>query len=94
MTAPIPNTVIVVTPWSDEGYHVSIDGVNQANFRSGGDAAAAWAEDRIEVHRLRKVIDDHASVLHSWTPDEVKRLDAGTLRAIAQELRFQGRING
>ena len=85
---------IVVTPWGEDGFHVSIDGVNQANFRSGGDAAASWAADRTEVLRLRQVIDDHAGWLCSRTPDQVNKLDCGTLRAMAQELRFTGGING
>lgn len=87
-------TKIVVTPWGEDGCHVSIDGVNQANFRSGGDAAAAWAEERLQVLRILKVVDDHASWLCSRTPDQVNDLDSGTLRAMAQELRFLGGING
>lgn len=84
---------IVVTPWGECGFHVSIDGVNQANFKSGGDAAAQWAEDRLEVLRLRQVINDHASWLCSRTPDQVNKLDCETLRTMGQELRFLGRIN-
>lgn len=82
-----------MTP-SDGGFLVKIDGVQCGAFVDGGEAAAAWAIQREEVLRLRRVIDDHASWLHSRTHDQVNNMDCGILRATAQELRFLGRVNG
>lgn len=84
---------IVVTPSAD-GFRVKVDGVDCGSFADGGEAAAAWAIQREEVVRLSKVIDDHASWMHSRTPDQVNNLDCGTMRAMAQELRFLGGVNG
>lgn len=90
----IVSTTIVVTPFLEGGYSVSVNGEQTATFDNGGVAAAAYAEKLLEVRRLQAVIDDHASWLCSRTPDQVNDLDCGTMRAMGQELRFLGGING
>lgn len=85
---------IVVTPFLESGYAVSVNGEQTATFDNGGVAVAAYAEQLLEVRRLQAVIDEHAGWLCSRTPDQVNDMTNGMLRAMGQELRFLGGING
>lgn len=85
---------IIVMPFLENGYSLSVNGEQTASFDNGGVATVAYAEQLLEVRRLQSVIDEHAAWLCSRTPQQVNDLDTGTLRAIGQELRFLGGING
>jgi hypothetical protein len=85
---------IVVTPFLEGGYSLSVNGEQTATFDNGGVATAAYAEQLLEVRRLQSVIDDHAAWLCSRTPDQLSFLTVHDLRATGQELRFLGGING
>lgn len=83
---------IVVTPVGDVGFRVEVDGQPVGAFSNGGYATAAYADQVIEVRRLESVIREHVAWMHSRTPSQVNDLDAGRLRAIAEELKFKAGI--
>lgn len=85
---------IVVTPFLEGGYSLSVNGEQTATFDNGGVATAAYAEQLLEVRRLQAVIDDHASWLCTRTVEQVNDLAAFQLREIGQQLRFLGGISG
>lgn len=78
---------IIVTPISSGGFNVEIDEAIVGCFKDGGTAAAHYALQFLEVKRLRKIIDDHTSWLHSRTPEQAKGLDSGTMQMISRKLR-------
>ena len=78
----------------DERLIVAEGGREIGRFARPSLAAVAWAKERRESARLRSEIEKHATWLQSMTPDQVDNLDCGTLRAVAQELRFLGQTNG
>jgi len=79
---------IEVIECADERLIVSENGSEIGRFARPGFAAIEWARCKREIRRLKSEIEKHAGWLHSMTPDQVNNLDCGTLRAIAQELRF------
>lgn len=85
-------TTIIVTPWGDEGYEVSVNGERTGVFANGGIAASHYALQLLEVRRLEELILEQVIWMHSRTPQQVNDLDAGMMRAMAQELKFKAGI--
>lgn len=85
----IPSVTIVVVPVAEGGIEVQINGERSGYFRDPAYAAVAYANTLVAYRQLHDVIMDQVAWMHSRTPDEVNRLDAGTLRAMAEELKFK-----
>lgn len=79
-------TTIIVTPFLETGFSVSINGEQSATFADGGVACAAWAEQILRVRELEHVIEKHAASLHAMTPEQVSQMDAGRVRDMASRL--------
>lgn len=86
-------TQIVITPLKDDGILVEIDGDEIGRFASGGQAAAHFALAHLEMVRLRKIINDHAAFLYTRTPDQARKLDAATVRGMAEDLLSSAKIS-
>ena len=85
-----PATTIVVESDEDMRISVHLNGEQIGHFSSGGRAAVAYAETLLAYRELRTTIMDQVAWMHSRTPEQVNNLDAGTLRAMAEELKFRG----
>lgn len=88
-----PATTIVVVPIAEGGIEVQINGERSGYFREPAYAAVAYANTLIAYRQLHDVIMDQVAWMHSRTPEQVNNLDAGTLRAMAEELKFKAGQN-
>lgn len=66
-----------------------MNGERTGYFSSGGRAAVAYAETLLAYRELHATIMEQVAWMHSRTPEQVNNLDAGVLRAMAEELRFK-----
>lgn len=85
----IPATTIVVVPVSDGGINIEVNGEKTGYFRDPVYAAVAYANTLIAYRELHNIVMEHVAWMHSRTPDQVNSLDAGTLRAIAEDLKIR-----
>lgn len=84
-----PATTIIVEQNEEGAVTVSVNGERTGYFSSGARAAVAYAETLLAYRELHATIMDQVAWMHSRTPEQVNNLDAGTLRAMAEELRFK-----
>jgi hypothetical protein len=80
--------VVVVMENADGGISIRNDGRPQEYYSDAGYLASQYIDVLNEFEQLRSEIAKHISWMNSRTPEQVNRLDAGTLRAIAAELKF------
>jgi hypothetical protein len=77
----------MVTSKPDGSIKIDINKTEAAYFTGGVEAGSEWAYLYLEVERLRKLIDEHASWLHSRTIEQADGMGVTHLRNLAVQLR-------
>ena len=85
----IPSVTIVIVPVDGGGIEVQVNGEKTGYFSNPSYAAVAYANNLIAYRELHDTVMDHIHWMNSRTPEQVGRLDAGTLRAIAEDLKIR-----